>query len=825
MEDEGQASRAPGFGQILRHFRIAAGLSQEALAERAKMSTNGVSALERGYRRTPQRETLALLGRALALNEEQRSAFEDAAARWRLLPRHEETSLTAGRGRRAATPTLPLALTRFVGREAELAEIAALLREHRLVTVTGPGGAGKTQTALRVAASLAGTPDLAVGFVTLAATRDRSLVATTVASAFGVQEAANRRPIDTVVAYLEHKATLMVLDSCEHVIDEAARVADTLLSRCPQVRILATSREPLKSSGEHAYRLPSLTSSSAVELFIDRARAVDSQFAPVDASVPVIARICQRLDGIPLAIELAAARVNSLSLPMLLERLSDRFELLTGGTRTALPRQQTMRATIEWSYDLLSEPERWLLERLSVFAGGCTLDMAVSVCADQSRDEMQMLELLSSLVDKSLVAADIDADATRYALSDTTREYAREKLAERGESEAIAQRLASVMLELSRELAAGETAYNARADRSPGALRTMRAEGVNFDEVMDWTLTRRKNVRLGQELAWRVPFLRATDALHWLCLALEGVDADTPRALIVNLEIQLGWCLVDLRDHEKAIANARGAVAVSRALDDTPLVAAARLLLGRALTHAWKLDEAELELQKALMSWREIGDRRVIATTLSYLAFAAVRRGAYARARRLNLDALDTLGDSDQRHARVIKVELARAEYGLGNYEVALAYSNEVLPALEAEAADGGLTCIILMLNQSTFLVALERFDEAIAVARRALAATMEAQNPRPDLVPYVAGALAKIAVLRTSPRDGSDRISHLENCAKLIAWNDAVCVARGESDPEETFEELALLRRELGRDRVRRLLTEGTRLDNAAAIELVQSL
>jgi transcriptional regulator with XRE-family HTH domain len=275
LEDEGQASGSSSFGQILRHFRIAAGLSQEALAERAQMSKNGVSALERGYRRTPQRETLALLGRALALNEEQRTVFEKAAARSRLLPR-QEASDAIGRWRGAPTPALPLALTRFVGRETELAEIVALLREHRLVTVTGPGGVGKTQTALQLAASMDGMSDLTVGFVTLTPIRDPSLVAATIGSALGVQEAVNRRPIETVVAYLERNATLVVLDNCEHLIGEAARVTEILLSRCPQVRILATSREPLKSSGERTYRLPSLASSSAVELFIDRARAVAS---------------------------------------------------------------------------------------------------------------------------------------------------------------------------------------------------------------------------------------------------------------------------------------------------------------------------------------------------------------------------------------------------------------------------------------------------------------------------------------------------------------------------------------------------------------------
>jgi tetratricopeptide (TPR) repeat protein len=341
---------------------------------------------------------------------------------------------------------------------------------------------------------------------------------------------------------------------------------------------------------------------------------------------------------------------------------------------------------------------------------------------------------------------------------------------------------------------------------------------------MHWTLTHRGDVRLGQELAWRVPFLRATDALRWLRLALQTADENTPGSLIINLEIQLGWCYVDLRDHESAIAIARCAVAASRKLGAARLLAAAGRLLGRALSHAWKLDEAELELQQALARWRELGNARGIATTLSYLAFIAVRRGAHEQARRLNLEALGVLGDGDELRARLIKIELARAEYGLGNFDIALAYSREVLPALEAEAAEGGLTCVILMLNQCTFLLALDRFRDAMEVARRALAVTRDSQNPRPDLIPYVAGSLAKVAVLHPDRRDGGDRTERLENCAKLIGWNEAICAARGESDPEETFEELSILRRDLGEKRVAALLTEGAMLDHDAVVELMQS-
>ena len=465
MEDRGRVPGSPDFGALLRHYRLAAGLSQEALAERARMSTQGISALERGYRRTPQRETLTLLVGALALNDEQRGKFEATAARTALLGRGAAVSV--GPWADDATANLPLALTSFVGREAELGEITAFLGDHRMVTLTGAGGVGKTQTALRAATALSDAADGAVCFVGLASLANPSLVVAAIASTLGAQEVPNRPLLDTLLAYLKNRVLLLILDNCEHVITEAARVAGALLGGCPNIRVLATSREPLRSAGEHVYRLPSLRVPSAqvtrtlsaadaveygaIALFTDRAQAAGSHIAITDETAPTVADLCRRLDGIPLAIELAAARMNVLPLNEIVEKLTDRFRILTGGERTALPRQQTMRATIDWSYDLLSMSEQKLFERLSVFAGGCTLAVAMDVCAGGDVSKDNVLDLLSSLVDKSLVVSDLRASKSRYYLLESFRQYAREKLSVRGEHEHTAHRHALAFLQLAEE--------------------------------------------------------------------------------------------------------------------------------------------------------------------------------------------------------------------------------------------------------------------------------------------------------------------------------------------------------------------------------------
>ena len=328
------------------------------------MSSDGISSLERGHRRTPQRETLALLSGALALNDEQRRELEAAAAR--AGPRGARGTKSLASAETAASG-LPLSLTSFVGRDVELEEVVALVREHRLVTLTGAGGIGKTQMALQAGTALSGGAE-DIRFVALAPLGSPSPVAQAVASALGVQESPNHPLLETLLAHLKKQSMLLILDNCEHVIDEAAMVAEPLLAGCPRVRILATSREPLRIAGERTYRLPSLRLPSpdvaaglsaadaagygAIALFSDRARAADYRFALTGENVPIVAELCRHLDGIPLAIELAAARVNVLSVKALNEMLDHRFRL-TGGERIALPRRQTMRGAIDWSYDLL----------------------------------------------------------------------------------------------------------------------------------------------------------------------------------------------------------------------------------------------------------------------------------------------------------------------------------------------------------------------------------------------------------------------------------------------------------------------------------------
>jgi non-specific serine/threonine protein kinase len=343
---------------------------------------------------------------------------------------------------------LPLQVTRFFGREAELAQITQHLAADRLVTLTGPGGVGKTRLALRAADELLLQYPQGVWFVELAALSGPGLVAQQVATTLGLRDEPGRPVLETLVRHLRERQSLIVLDNCEHVLDDCAHLCAALLRTCPRLRVLACSREPLGVAGEVIYLVPSLPfpepgqpltavdieAYAAVRLFVDRARLVRTHYEVAAHNAPAIAAICRRVDGIPLAIEMAAARVNILTPQQLAHRLDNAFGVLSGGSRTALPRQQTLRATIDWSYNLLSEPEQRVLQRLSVFAGGCTLEAAEAVCAGEAVPAEQVLDLLGALVAKSMVVADQPpGEAMRYRLLEMIRQYAREKLEAAGE--------------------------------------------------------------------------------------------------------------------------------------------------------------------------------------------------------------------------------------------------------------------------------------------------------------------------------------------------------------------------------------------------------
>jgi predicted ATPase/class 3 adenylate cyclase len=346
---------------------------------------------------------------------------------------------------------LPVQLNKFIGREKELAEIRDALSVSRLVTLTGSGGAGKTRLSLEVAEALQDGHPHGVWFVELAPQTDPDLIPQTIATVLEIADDEERDLESQIKDFCKKKKLLLILDNCEHLIEACARISNRLLRACPNLRILASSREALGVPGEVPYRVPSLKTPApetlnnlaefeaieAVQLFTERAKTALTSFALTPQNAPTVARICQRLDGIPLAIELAAARVRVMTVEQISERLDDRFRLLTGGSRTALPRQQTLRALIDWSYSLLNEQEKILLRRLSAFTGGWDLDAAEAICADENIDTYEILDLLTSLVDKSLVVTEETTIGTRYHLRyrrlETIRQYAREKFFETDE--------------------------------------------------------------------------------------------------------------------------------------------------------------------------------------------------------------------------------------------------------------------------------------------------------------------------------------------------------------------------------------------------------
>jgi predicted ATPase/class 3 adenylate cyclase len=551
---------------------------------------------------------------------------------------------------------LPLQLTSFVGREAELVTVRDLLHRHRLVTLTGPGGTGKTRLALQAAADALVPTDGQTAFadgvwlVELAALADPGLVPQAVAGALGVREEPGRPLPATLTDALRPKHLLVLLDNCEHLLDACARLADALLRACPHLTVLATSREALGIAGEVTWRVPSLAvpegaagrpapdaaglaRSAAVRLFADRAAAVRPGFAVTAENAAPVAQVCVRLDGIPLAIELAAARVRVLPPGQLLARLEDRFRLLTGGSRTALERHQTLQAAVDWSYDLLTGPERALFARLSVFAGGWTLEATEAVGADSDDpagggiEPDGVLDLLTRLVDKSLVVAEEQPDGSaRYRLLETLRQYAEQKLAATGgEAGAARRRHAAHYLALA-ERAEPEL----EGPRQLAWLGRLEAELGNLRQALRWCLEEGGSAETGLRLAaalwhfWRHQG-RQREGRAWLeaALGLPGAAARTAaRAAALYVEGALAGIMGD-----GAVARARhgASVALWRELGDARGLARALAQLGLELERAGDPAAAAALLEEAVALARAAGDRWGLALALRFLGNLEIR--------------------------------------------------------------------------------------------------------------------------------------------------------------------------------------------------------
>jgi predicted ATPase/class 3 adenylate cyclase len=565
-----------------------------------------------------------------------------------------------------ALSNLPRQLTSFVGRTREMAEVMRRLGETHLLTVTGPGGSGKTRLALEAATALiADYPD-GVWLLELAPIADPGLTAQVLATTLGLREQTGRPLPATLVDHLRSRRALLVFDNCEHVIEACASLADTLLRACPDVRVLASSREPLGVAGEVVIRVPPLAvpdlqdaplldrlaRNEAIRLFVDRALAVKPDFMLTEAAAPDVAQICRRLDGIPLAIELAAARVRTLSVHHIAAHLDERFRLLTGGSRTALPRHQTLRGLIDWSYDLLAEPERVLFRRLSVFVGGWPLEAAEAVGAGQEVDSGDVVDLLGRLVDKSLVVMDERGADVRYHMLETIRQYALERLTEAADEEAVRARHRDVHVQLA------ETAEQ----RLHGAeqrlwLERLESDHDNLRAALRGALDRRETepaLRLASALwlFWDTRWY-VREGREWLdeVLALAGERPPAPpgrrslaRVLDGAAHLRARWS-----ELEPTIDLQTRALAVWRELGDTRGIAGALNHLGDQLRQRGDRAGGRARLEESLTLFRELGDKRGIAHALINLGEMLVEDGQHARARSLFEDSVPLLEESADR--------------------------------------------------------------------------------------------------------------------------------------------------------------------------------
>jgi predicted ATPase/DNA-binding XRE family transcriptional regulator len=664
-----------GFGELLRRFRVASGFSQDELAERAGLSAHGISDLERGARNRPYPATVHRLSQALSLSETESAALQ-MAARPTVVPTTDEGSVPL-------PGVLPVSLSTFVGREREVADLRLLLGTTRLLTLTGTGGVGKTRLALRLVSNLTSAAAVNLSLVELASLSDGALVDQTVLAAMGGREVPGQSALDTLVARVGTHDLLLVLDNCEHLVDACAHLVDNLLRHCPSIRVLVTSREVLGVPGETLWSVPSLSvpdaravtsvaslsRHEAVQLFVERARQSKPDFTLTDENAASVAQICRRLDGVPLALELAAARVRLLSVAQIAERLDDRFRLLTGGGRTVPERHQTLRAALDWSYDVLGEPERVLLQRLAVFAGGGTLEAAEAVCAGDGIDQRDVLELLGRLVDRSLVLAEERGSATRFRLLETIRAYAIERL-DRADEVRVRRRHRDWYLQVAE---ASEPGF-----LDPRHVAHFEHDYDNFRLALRWSIDEAElepGMRLGVAL-WLFWYLRGlyAEGSAWLAELLAvsgGQPLTTARAAALHWSAHLSH---NRGEYRLAQALLSESAEVSRQLGYERGLAICALLKGNSARDMGDSTRSRQHYEEALERLRRSGDWTWQVVTLSSFGHALCDDGDYVYAESVARECLELS------QARVHVYGIGRARYVLGRVAAA---RGDVARALE----------------------------------------------------------------------------------------------------------------------------------------------
>jgi predicted ATPase/DNA-binding XRE family transcriptional regulator len=642
------------FGEWLRHRRRELDLTQDALARQVGCARVTIRKLEADEMR-PSKQLAQLLAEQLGIPPEERAAFV------RLGRSGLPVDLTM------ATPplhNLPILLSSFVGREREIAQIEMLLSKNRLVTLTGAGGSGKTRLAIQVTRKRVEMFEGGAWLIELASILDAPLVAQAVAKVLGVRETSDQPLHETLALNLRSKPLLLVLDNCEHLITACAELADYLLSQCPRLKVLATSREPLNITGESVFQVPTLSlpelqsvaspemlmKFEAIHLFVDRALSVRPDFALSAPQAPFVNQICHRLDGIPLAIELATAWLKILSVEQIALRLSDQFDLLTTGSRTALPRQQTLRATIDWSYNLLSERERVFFRRLAVFVGGFALEAAEAVCADEAIHKGQILGLLSHLVNQSLVVV-VENDrcgAVRYRLLETIRLYAYDKLLEAGEEDWAKDRHLEFFVTW-----AEQTEPKLYGPEQVVCLDRLEADHDNLRNALHWSLLSDRaefGLRLALALFW-FWFLRGygKEALEWLQRTL-SVNGRAPKTIRAKALYEIAYLTSVQRNLTLSAALAEQSLALFQEVGDKHGVGLALSVMTEVASYrddyqkAWRLGEESVR-------WlRESEDKYYLAQILGDLGEIATDEGDNVRALAFYEESLilhRELGDED----------------------------------------------------------------------------------------------------------------------------------------------------------------------------------
>jgi predicted ATPase/class 3 adenylate cyclase len=688
----------------------------------------------------------------------------------------------------ARAQNLPIQSTSFVGREHEMAEVKGLLRSSRLVTLTAMGGTGKTRLSLQVGADLIDEFADGVWFVELAPLSDARLVPQALATVLGIKEKSGESITETIVDGIDGREMLLILDNCEHLVRACAELCDSLLSSCSGIRILVSSRELLRIAGETAYRVASLPSPdpkaipraqsmsryAAVRLFVDRAQAAKPGFEVTDGNAPAVASICQRLDGIPLALELAAARLRSMSVEELNQRLDKRFHLLTGGSRTALPRQQTLRALIDWSYDLLSPDERTMFRRLAVFVGGWALEAAEQVCAGADVPEDRVLDLLDSFVDKSLVITEERSGVTRYHVLETVREYARERLSEAGDGDFVRIRHLDYYLSLAEEAGSSLT-------------------GPKQGEWLDLLDRERENLLAAHAACNRAENggargLRLAHALkrYWVSRglmmlghrvtveALARADAqarDLPRCRALFAAGQLASFMARYADARPLLEES---LAISHEIGDQWLSASITTTLALATLGQGDQAAARGYFDEAVVLSRKSGNKRELACALNGLAQLDRMEGALGAADALYRESLALIRDlGDRETAALVLLNLAILAIGRRSGAQAQEILLEVLAiSIEMQSKPTGQCALDVCAALAALCGEWKRAARFFGIVEGQAEQTGYHRDPSDE---------AFLAPLITQSRTvlGNDTFTHAETEGHAVSYDDAIVEAR----------------------------------------------